>query len=486
MNRMSLTGITRVVMIGLVFLLAMASASATPLPASPTWTQLSPSGGPPAARYGHTAVYDASGNNMIVFGGYNFSTFFNDVWVLSHANGSGGAPVWTPLSPVGEPPAGRLLHTAVYDAAGNNMIVFGGDIIGPAANDVWVLSHANGSGGTPTWIQLSPAGDPPPARYSHTALYDAVGNNMIVFGGYNGGSFFNDVWVLNHANGSGGTPTWTQFSPNGGPPSGRYGHTAVYDAVGNNMVMLGGYNGSFLNDVWVLNHANGNGGTPAWTQLTPTGAIGPRYGSHAGYDPAGNEMVVFGGYNGSTQVDDTNVLSGANGNAGTPAWTQLSPTGGPPAARYLHTAVYDEAGNNLIVFGGYNGSVLNDVWVLGNASPVVTIPVSIDIRPRIAVNAISLVHGTDIPVAILSNANFDATTQVDQTSLTFGHSGSEASFIYCNARATDVNGDGYKDLTCHFNGTQAGFVLGDTTGYLQGKTTVGNTLSGSDSVLITQ
>jgi len=50
---------------------------------------------------------------MIVFGGFGgfdfapgAESFFNDVWVLSKANGQ-GSPVWTQLSPPGTPPARR-------------------------------------------------------------------------------------------------------------------------------------------------------------------------------------------------------------------------------------------------------------------------------------------------------------------------------------------------------------------------------------------
>ena len=71
-------------------------------------------GTPPAIRYGHTGVYDAGGNRLIVFGGIEnnigggtFDATFDDVWVLSNANGVGGTPVWSQLSPTGGPPAAR-------------------------------------------------------------------------------------------------------------------------------------------------------------------------------------------------------------------------------------------------------------------------------------------------------------------------------------------------------------------------------------------
>lgn len=52
--------------------------------------ELNPSGGPLAARYGHTAGYDQTTNRMIVFGGNQL----DDLWILTNANGNGGVPTW--------------------------------------------------------------------------------------------------------------------------------------------------------------------------------------------------------------------------------------------------------------------------------------------------------------------------------------------------------------------------------------------------------
>src|SRR2546427_3770946 len=65
-------------------------------------------------------------------------------------------------------------------------------------------------------------------------------------------------------------PSWTQLSPTGALPGIRGGAAATYDPATNAMTVFGGThgtNGAQLNDVWVLKHANGLGGTPSWTQL---------------------------------------------------------------------------------------------------------------------------------------------------------------------------------------------------------------------------
>ncbi len=211
---------------------------------------------------------------------------------------------------------------------------------------------------------------------------------MTIFGGAAGGpsgGYQNDLWVLSNANGLGGTPTWTQLFPTGGPPAAREENTAVYDAANNRMTIFGGSStgSEVLNDVWVLSNANGLGGTPVWTQLSPTGSNSTiaRAGHTAIYDNTNNRMTIFGGNKAPSVLNDVWVLSNANGLGGIPAWTQLSPNHDPlyglPTTRLWHTAIYDTTNNRMTIFGGYDdgsypGGFPNDVWVLSNADSILT------------------------------------------------------------------------------------------------------------------
>ncbi len=111
-----------------------------------------------------------------------------------------------------------------YDPIRNVMMVY------DSTAGVWVLTHANGLGGTPTWTMLNIAGTGPSGRSAFTTVYDPTSNRMIVFGGQGGGVDFNDMWALTNANGQGGTPAWIPL-PTGTAtvPAPRSGHTAVYD-----------------------------------------------------------------------------------------------------------------------------------------------------------------------------------------------------------------------------------------------------------------
>jgi hypothetical protein len=322
------------------------------LAATPAWMQPTPSGTPPARRGGHSAIYDPVRDRMVVFGGWSGPSTLNEFWTLALA----GEPVWMQLTPSGTPPSARSEHSAIHDQVRDRMVVFGGYSTSPL-NDVWVLSLADG----PAWAQLTPSGTPPSARSGHSAIYDPVRDCMVVFGGHSSSLVDNnDVWALSLA----GTSTWTQLAPSGMSPSARNSHCAIYDPVRDRMVVFGGYGlgppFGYLNDVWALSLA----GTPAWTELAPAGtAPSARRNPSAIYDPVRDRMVVFGGSSSSSvRINDIWDLSLAVG----PIWTQLTPSGTLPAVRYLHSAIYDPARDRMVVFGGYSGSIsmLNDVWSL--------------------------------------------------------------------------------------------------------------------------
>ena len=356
------------------------------LPAQ-TWSQLSPSGTPPVARglHGTTGVYDPASNRMIVFGGRDGSgNNLNDVWVLLNANGLGGASQWVNLIPNGaggSPPA-RSGHAAAYDAANNVMFIFGGcsGYCTPVLNDTWMLSNANGLGGTPVWTQLAVDAAAPPARTNAVVVYDPSLNLLSVYSGQDGSadpcSTFTDVWRLTNANGLGGAQSWSMyqsiFIANDTDPftplPGLNGAAVAYDpATGVASIFGGMTNVSGVcretNAAWELKMFP----VPTLSTATPDGAAGsPPARSYASgvFDAAGGRLIVFGGQENGIAVGDVWALSNATG-LGKSVWSKLSPSGTPPAERNSQAAIFDSANQRMTIFAGSNASgVLNDSWVL--------------------------------------------------------------------------------------------------------------------------
>jgi hypothetical protein len=359
-----------------------------------TWTQLSPVGGPPAGRSLFASAYNPNNNRMIVFGGdlnnlVSVPPLANDVWVLTNADGTTGTPGWQQLSPTGTAPQARAIVTSVYDTNNNRLIVFGGDpTVGNCyndLNDVWVLTNADGSVSPSGWVKLNPGGSLPSGRARNSMIYDQANNRVGIYGGNQECQpAVYDVWTLTNANGLGGTPGWMQLSPSGtAPVSG----VSAYDAANNQLIQFGGnLSGVATNDVWLLSHPNGIGGTPVWTRETPTGTSPIRSDEVSAYDPVSNTLIVFGGITAS-QTNDVWQLANANNIGGTPAWTRVTTSGSAPPPCVDAGGFYNSVTHRLVIFGGVtcnpSCNVDNHVWVLtfGAVQPPALVKTSVSGSP---------------------------------------------------------------------------------------------------------
>jgi hypothetical protein len=141
-------------------------------------------------------------------------------------------------------------------------------------------------------------------------------------------------------------------------------------------------------------------------------------------------------------------------------------------------------GDQLVVLddqGGGNGIKYDNFLVtVANIRSV-----NIDIKPDDTTNSVNLTSSGVVPVAILSNAGFDA-TQVDPSTVTLA--GAQVKLI---ARGTqyscgpqDVNQDGRLDLLCHISTNQMSIEAGVSSAVLEAKTLTGQVVRGEDSINI--
>ena len=318
---------------------------------------------PNDVRSGQTAIYDSAREQMIVFGGAHGG----EVWALSLS----GNPEWNPIVASGTQPASRASHTAVYDPIRDRMLVFGGDPITQAlpTGELWELTLS----GAPTWNRLTPSGATPHQRKKHTAVYDPVRDRMVIFGGYDGSTASNDVWVLSLS----GAPAWTELSPTGTPPSPRFGHTAIYDAARDRMLVFGGWDGiGFDPTVWSLSLS----GSPTWSTVSVSGSSPPgRWGHAAIYDPVHDRIIMFGGGTIHYPHEENGVWELTL--SGSPQWSMLNPSGPASLINEYQSAFYDPERDRMVVFGGGGLSPYSHGWALalsGNLawSPLLEAPIS--------------------------------------------------------------------------------------------------------------
>jgi len=254
------------------------------------WIPVVAAGGPVAGRLEPAVVADCFHDRLVMFGGFlarsEGDLYFRDLWQLP-LTGTGS---WTPLDAVGDPPVARWGQSAIFDPLSRRMVIFGGrDSLGEYSQAVTLLELAD----APRWVSLNPGGGAPPPRAFHTAVYDALRNEMLVFGGLGPMGSLGDVWALS----LGGQPKWTRLEPTGNAPVPRFRHCAAFDPDHDLMVMQGGYDGH--GDVFF---EFGDGATlslregPVWARAlaAPDDPLW-RNGSAMTPDPLRGELVLYGG-----------------------------------------------------------------------------------------------------------------------------------------------------------------------------------------------
>jgi hypothetical protein len=113
-----------------------------------SWSGVCAANAGPGPRDGAAFAYDEANDRLILFGGTAQDA--QTVWVLTNATGSGGASLWVPFVTTGGPGAIRDA-VAAFDPSTNRLVVHGGctGSCDTALDETWVLSNANGLGGSP-------------------------------------------------------------------------------------------------------------------------------------------------------------------------------------------------------------------------------------------------------------------------------------------------------------------------------------------------
>jgi hypothetical protein len=101
------------------------------------WQILNPTGAQPDWRAYHSAVFDSQRGQMVVFGGQIFghALYDADVWRLSLS----GSPTWTQLTTIGPAVPPRSMQSAVYDPTGDRLVMNGGLDSLMLYSDTWAL-----------------------------------------------------------------------------------------------------------------------------------------------------------------------------------------------------------------------------------------------------------------------------------------------------------------------------------------------------------
>ncbi|MBX5480467.1 MAG: hypothetical protein IRZ16_01270 [Myxococcaceae bacterium] len=222
----------------------------------------------------------------------------------------------------------------------------------------------------------APSSAAPSARSDFALAFDPVGRQLVVFGGDPGVAvscmpdpkFEGETWFYDVDCG-----VWTRSAEPG--PSARARLAGAFDTRRRRFLVFGGRyraqsSGAYTNynEVWALTFGANGSKAHAWDPLVTSGEPPPAMSSTvAVYDEADDQLIVFGGNastSGLSYAPNANVWALSLSDN---VWTELVPKGTKPPAREFHAAVIDPKRHALVVFGGgdanaFTGPFLSDTW----------------------------------------------------------------------------------------------------------------------------
>lgn len=205
----------------------------------------------PSPRTRHAAAADDDA--MWIFGGrFRAGTsgsyqVKDDLWRLDIE-----ARTWARIEPQGAGPAGRFNTTLVHDPVRDVLWLQGGNGNGginpTPLGDLWRYDIAAN-----TWTQVAAQGGPG-ARMWHTALFDAARDRLVVYGGADETAFnddaryFSDLWAYDPE-----ADAWSELPFGVFGPAGRFWGAITHDTAEDRYLLFAGHDDGQLgnrNDLW--------------------------------------------------------------------------------------------------------------------------------------------------------------------------------------------------------------------------------------------
>jgi hypothetical protein len=201
-----------------------------------------------------------------------------------------------------------------------------------------------------------------PGLFDPSLATDPADGLTVMFGGCpgvtcSGTSYSNATWTY-------AAGVWERLNLTTSPP-GRTTAQMAWDPAANEVILFGGEGcvnphrctiSGTLNDTWGF--AN-----DAWTELFPVASPPPASQGSLAFDPSYPGVVLFGQYGYCPANCGTWVYSNSN-------WTRLNLSSAPPQ-RYRASFAEDPALDGALLYGGVasaTGGYLSDTWLFSNGS----------------------------------------------------------------------------------------------------------------------
>lgn len=313
-----------------------------------TWTHQMTTNVVPTPRNCHTMT--TIGDKLYLVGGYGTDSSLCDLLVLDTNTNKWSRPVV-----VGNIPKERFSHTCV--SVGSQLILFGGfsgdgfrladlHVLDTKAQQTFYPKFSKPTTNTNTpmnligWYEPQTTGNKPSSRAALTAT--VIGTNIYYFGGNDGQSLFNDLYILDTEK-----MHWTRPKQFGKIPNPRAGHTSNVIDETKILVFGGGNDRGPMNDIHILDTE-----TMTWKKVEVLGTPPTKRVGHTTNSIFPNQLLVFGGGYMDKAFNDLHMFD-----VETSSWSRPSDAGTVPSPRAGHTA--NTIGSKMFLFGGGNAQ---DTW----------------------------------------------------------------------------------------------------------------------------
>ncbi len=329
------------------------------------WSKLNTTGNVPHLKNA-SAIYDPAGNRMIVYGGRTEIGITNSMYSLNLNDNT-----WSLINQIGGPiPSPRYTHNAYFDLNTNSMIIWSGQGLSSSLfNDVWVFSFSSHLWNR-LWLDSNVSGAPL-KRYGTASVFEPVSRKFTTFAGFTTSGRFDDTWTFDVS-----SMTWQDRTNSQHPPK-RCLHSAVYASeLGKFVIYAGQDDAGIRDDIWECNLSN-----YSWSDITPVVKPPARFWNSIIYyytsPPApllkgegSGSILIFGGLNNTARNDMWKFRMGSN------LWESVNQGSVIPPARWGHAGIYIPAQDRMIIFGGEGDSLYTDTWQYSNVSVIGIEPVN--------------------------------------------------------------------------------------------------------------
>lgn len=243
-------------------------------------------------------------------------------------------------------------HSMAYDPLRQEILLFGGTDLAARSS---TYRYRDGR-----WTIELTAGAQPGARslfVFETATFDGVTSHYL-FGGLETGLPRSDLWRLDGN-------IWRRVSVEGGPTACSY-PAGAFDAARSRLVIV-----CEDRKVWEFSGS-------AWKENAPPddGPTGRRWAS-VEYDPVRKNIVMFGGYDFPSYLNETWTWNGTR-------WTEVEQRRNAPFGRALTSMFWDPINQKMTIFGGIGRETdndrierLGDMWVFNGTQWTEVTPASL-------------------------------------------------------------------------------------------------------------